>query len=134
MGKYLTGNTYDWCTIYLGICQSGYQVGSARTTGGKHYAYLARCTRKTLCRMNTTLFVANEYVFQLIVIIIQCIIYGHDSTAGISEYGFYILSNQSFQYCLRTTDCGCRSIVFGYLFFLYFKSFHKLTILFLNDI
>src|SRR5690606_15550415 len=59
VGKYLTRNTNNGIAVDHGVGQSGNQVGSPGTAGGKYHAHTAGRSGISLRSMDAPLFVAH---------------------------------------------------------------------------
>ncbi len=87
--------------IHVGGGNAGHGIGRARTGGHQRHADLVRRTRQTVGRMYCSLFVANQNMFDLI-LLEQRIINVKDRPTRIAEYIFDLFFLQAPDYNLRT--------------------------------
>src|SRR5882757_3988500 len=104
MGEDLTGDANEGGAVYQGVCQACNQVGSAGAAGGEYDTSLAGRAGVSLCCVYTTLFVTDEDMFQFFLVVVQRIIDGHDSAAGITEDDVDVFFQKSFQDGGRATE------------------------------
>ena len=100
---HLTGNDDDWCGIHHRISDTCQRVCSTRSAGNNTHTDLTAHPCKTFCRMGCSLFMTNQDMVECFLlasgIIIQGIIYRHDTAAWIAEDGFHTFRLQCQHQC-----------------------------------
>src|SRR3546814_9665552 len=75
--------------------------------------------------MDATLFMAYQDMLKFFIVIIQRIVYRHDGTSGVTEYGVYAFCQQRFEHGLRTTQLGGFGIAFQITLCVVFCDFQR---------
>ena len=101
--RYLTGNDHYRCGVEHGICHTRQGVCCTRTTGNQCHTYITTHPCKAFCGMCGSLLVANKYMVECFFlasgIVIQGIIYRHDTAAWIAKDGFHPFGFQCQHQC-----------------------------------
>src|SRR5688572_11880460 len=103
MSKHLAGNTDNRSGVDHSICQTSYKICCTGPACCKYNTRSPAYSCKTLCRMNSPLFMTNQYMCEFIMIIIQCIIDRHDGTTGVAKDDVDTFSHKSTKNGFATT-------------------------------
>ena len=101
--SHLSCNDNDRRTVYHCICNTCDRIGCSGAACHQANTDFTRYTGVALCRMGSSLFMANQDMVQCILMVVQGIERRHDGTAGITENGSHSLMFQRTHHCL----CAC---------------------------
>ena len=101
--SHLSCNDNDRRTVYHRICNTCDRIGCSGAACHQANTDFTRYTGVALCRMGSSLFMANQDMVQCILMVVQGIERRHDGTAGITENGSHSLMFQRAHHCL----CAC---------------------------
>ena len=104
---HLTAYHHHGSGVYHGICHTGDGVHGTGTRGNDGTSHLATHTGIALSCMYGSLLVAHQYVMQRILVVVECIVGGHDGTTGISEEDIHTLVLKRAHQCLGTCYLCC---------------------------
>ena len=102
LGAYLSCNDDNRCAVEHGVSNTCYRIGGSGTAGYEAHSHLSAHSGITFCCVDGTLFVANQNVVQPVSVIVECVIYWHDSAAGIAKQRVYAFGNQALHEYFRT--------------------------------
>ena len=94
LGADLSCDNHHWGAIHHRIGYARNRVCGARTTRYQTNACLSAYASKPFSCMCSGLFVAHQYMVQLVAIVVECIVNGHDCTAWIAEERLHALVYQ----------------------------------------
>src|SRR5574344_63084 len=101
---YLTGNNDNGRRVHHSVSHARKRISSTRTAGYDTHTHFTTYTCITLCCMCSSLFMTYkdmiERFFLASCIVIECIIYRHDSPSRVSEDGFHPFTLQGTHQCL----------------------------------
>src|SRR5699024_12390502 len=86
-----------------------YKICRPRSACGQTYTDFSRCPGITVRRMRRTLLMRSQDVTDLVLVLIQRIIYIQNRTARISEYGIHTLLFSTFYYNFCSCKLHCSS-------------------------
>ncbi|MPN13360.1 hypothetical protein SDC9_160681 [bioreactor metagenome] len=85
----LSRDHHQWGAVHHGVGDSGYGVGGSGAGGDQGNTGFPGYACVALCCVDGPLFVTDQDMFYVVLMIVQRVENGHDGAAGIAEHGIY---------------------------------------------